>query len=66
MKRSSARIWVVAAILSTAILAGCARQPSQNTRNSAYFGLSGKAIPQPDMNIMRDQAAVASQLGVNH
>ncbi len=66
MKRSFARVWVVAAILSTAMIAGCARQPAQNAQNSTYFGLSGRNVPQPDMSIMRNQAALASQLGVNH
>ncbi len=66
MKHPFARFWVIATILSTALLAGCARQPAQNAQNSNYFGLSGRTIPQPDMSIMRNQAAIASQLGVNH
>ncbi len=66
MKRSETLVWVIAAILSTTLLAGCARQPAQNAQNSTYFGLSGRNIPQPDMNIMRNQAAIASELGVNH
>lgn len=66
MKRSMVRVWAIAAMLSTAFIAGCARQPAQNAANSTYFGLSGRSIPQPDISIMQNQAALASQLGVNH
>ena len=65
MKFSSPRMLLLLALFSMGFMTGCTRQPSNNSQNPDYFGLSGQKIPQPNMDILRNQAALASKMNVN-
>ncbi len=66
MQRNRAVPATMAVTLLITMLTGCTRQPARNAENSSYFGLSGRKIVSPDMNILRNQASLASKSGLNH